>query len=109
MVNLAERQREVGTFRALGYSQWQIGAIFLRESLLTNLFGTLLGLPMGYFLTWITAVAYNNDLVRLPVVTAPWIWISTLVSAVAFVGVAHAIVQWTLHRMDYLEALKVKE
>jgi putative ABC transport system permease protein len=109
MVNLAERQREVATFRAIGYGKWRIGAIFLRESLLTNLAGTLLGLPVGFFLTWITAVAYNNDLLRLPVVTAPWIWITTLVSALVFVFAAQVVVQWTIHRMDYLEALKVKE
>jgi putative ABC transport system permease protein len=109
MVNLAERQREVATFRAIGYSQWRIGAIFLRESLLTNVAGALLGLPVGFFLTWITVVTYNNDLLRLPLVTAPWIWITTLVSALVFVLAAQAVVQWTIHRMDYLEALKVKE
>jgi putative ABC transport system permease protein len=109
MVSLAERQREVATFRALGYSPWQIGAVFLRESLVTTLFGTLLGLPAGYFLTWLTATAYENDLVRLPVVSAPWVWITTLISAVLFVLLAHAVVQWNIFRMDCLEALKVKE
>jgi len=109
MVNLAERQREVGTFRALGYSEWQIGSMFLRENLLTSLTGALLGLPVGWCLTWLTATSYNNDLIRLPVVSAPWIWWITLVLAVAFALAAHAVVQWTLSRMDYLEALKVKE
>ncbi|MBC8355801.1 MAG: FtsX-like permease family protein [Planctomycetes bacterium] len=109
MVNLAERQREVGTFRALGYSEWQIGGMFLRENLLTNLTGTLLGLPVGWTLTWLTAVSYNNDLIRLPVVSAPWVWWTTIAVAVVFALAAHAVVQVTLSRMDYLEALKVKE
>ncbi|MEO8496173.1 MAG: ABC transporter permease, partial [Planctomycetota bacterium] len=109
MVNLAERQREVGTFRALGYSEWQIGSMFLRENLLTSLTGAVLGLPVGWCLTWLTAASYNNDLIRLPVVSAPWIWWTTLIIAAAFALAAHAIVQWTLSRMDYLEALKVKE
>lgn len=109
MVNLAERQREVGTFRALGYSEWQIGSMFLRENLITNVAGTLLGLPAGWFLAWLTAVSYNNDLIRLPVVSAPWVWWTTLVSALVFALAAHAVVQWTISRMDYLEALKVKE
>jgi putative ABC transport system permease protein len=109
MVNLAERQREVATFRALGYSEGQIGGMFLRESLVTNLTGTILGLPVGWGLTWLTAVSYNNDLIRIPVVSAPWVWWITLGLAVAFALVAHAVLQWTLCRMDYLEALKVKE
>ena len=109
MVNLAERQREVGTFRALGYSEWQIGSMFLRENLLTNITGTLLGLPVGWALTWLTAKSYDNDLFRLPVVSAPWVWWSTIVLAVVFALAAHAVVQRTLSQMDYLEALKVKE
>ena len=96
-------------FRALGYSETQIGSMFLRENLITNLTGAVLGLPTGWFLAWLTAVSYNNDLIRLPVVSAPWIWWTTLLLAVAFSLTAHAVVQWTLSRMDYLEALKVKE
>lgn len=109
MINLAERQREVATFCALGYTRWQVGSIFLRESLLTCLPGTVLGLPVGYGLTWLTAFSYNNDIVRLPVVIAPWIFATTLVSAVLFALAAHSVVQWTIIRMNLLEALQVKE
>jgi ABC-type antimicrobial peptide transport system permease subunit len=99
----------VATFRALGYSQWSIGAMFLRESLITNLLGTLLGLPVGAGLMWLTAHAYANDLVRLPVVTAPWIWLATLAWAITFALAAHGVVQWRINTMNYVEALKVKE
>lgn len=109
MVNLAERQREVGTFLALGYTERQIGGMFLRESMVTNMMGSLLGLPTGWFLTWLTAMSYNNDLIRIPVVSGTWVWMTTLLLAVVFALLAHGVVQWTLWRMDYLEALKVKE
>ena len=109
LVNLAERQREVATFRALGYGPWQIGGIFLRESLITSLAGTLLGLPAGYYLTELTALSYDSDLIRLPVISAPWVWGDTLALAMLFTLLAHAIVQRSIFRMDYLEALKVKE
>ena len=79
MVNLAERQREVATFLALGYSQQQIGGMFLRESMLTNMTGTVLGLPVGWLLMWLAATSYSNDLIRMPVVSAVWIWVTTLV------------------------------
>jgi len=77
--------------------------------MVTNLIGTLLGLPFGYALTLLMAMAYANDLIRLPVVTAPWIWIVTLVLSVVFALMAHGVVQWRIHKMNYLEALKVKE
>lgn len=109
MVNLAERQREVATFAALGYTRWQIGGMFLRENLATSLLGTLLGLPFGRFVMWLTAMAYNNDLLRLPIVGPPWVWRTTLLLAVAFSLAAHAVTQWSIHKMNLLQALNVRE
>jgi hypothetical protein len=47
--------------------------------------------------------------VRLPVITAPWIFVTTLLSAIVFALAAHSVVQWTIIRMDLMEALQVKE
>jgi putative ABC transport system permease protein len=110
MVNLAERQREVATFLALGYDKWRIGNMFLRESLLVNVTGAIMGLPMGYALMVVTAWSYSdNDLIRFSVVPAAWIYLATIALALVFALMAHAIVQWNIHRMNYLEALNVKE
>jgi len=109
MVSLAERSREVATLGALGYTPWEIGGMFLRETMVVNLLGALLGLPIGYGLTELTAYGFNNDLLRLPVVTAPWIWWWTIGLSIAFSLAAHAIVQWRIYCMDLLESLKVKE
>jgi len=110
LVSLAERQREVATFRAMGYGPWAIGGLFLRENLLVNSVGTVMGLPFGYSLILFTSWAYEqNDLIRLPVVSAPWVWIATVVLSLIFTLCAQAVVQRRVHRMDYLEALKVKE
>ncbi len=109
LVSLAERQREVATLGALGYGRWQIGFMFLRESLVTNLIGTVFGFPIGYSLTVLLAVFYTNDLLRFPVVFTPGIVVVTFAVSVAFALLAHAIVQRRIHKMDYLEGLKVKE
>jgi putative ABC transport system permease protein len=109
MVNLAERQAEVATFRALGYSEWQVGSLFFQENLLLTLAGAVLGLPTGYFLTWLLAYSYDNDLLRIPVVTAPWVWWSTLTLAVLFGVASQGVVQWTLRRLNVVEALKASE
>lgn len=109
LVSLAERQREVATFRALGYGPWRIGGLFFRESLVTNSIGTLIGLPIGWFLVWLTCNSYTNDMLRLPVVSAPWVWALTWLMSLAFLLLAQAVVQWNIHRLDFVEALKVKE
>ena len=61
------------------------------------------------FLTWVTVVSYNNDVLRLPLVSASWIWWTTLLFAIVFALLAHGVVQWNVNRMNCLEALKVSE
>ena len=110
LVGLAERQREVATFRAMGYGPWWVGGLFLRENVLVNIFGTLLGLPFGYFLVHLTSLAYEqNDVIRLPVVSAPWVWVATVAFSMVFTLFAHGVVQWRVYHMNYLDALNVKE
>ena len=109
LVSLAERQREVATLRVLGYGPWEIGSLLFRESIITAIMGTFLGMPLGYLLTVVTAEAYASDMFRLPVLTTPDIWIWTLIFAVIFVLLTHLAVQRAINRMDWLDALKVQE
>ena len=95
--------------RALGYSPWQIGAMFFRESLLVNLAGVALGMPVGYLLLLATAQLYESDLIRLPVVSAPWIPLAAAATGIAFMVIAQAVVQRVIHRMHWADALKIKE
>jgi len=109
LISLAERGREVATLRALGYGPWQIGTLLLRESMIVTLAGTLLGMPLGYLLSVIVSAMNDTELFRFPVVSSPGIWIWTLVLAVLFGLSAHLLVQRTIHRMDWLDALKATE
>lgn len=109
LVSLAERQRELATLRVLGYGPWQIGSLLGRESAITTLVGTIGGMPLGYLLTVVSAVAYESDTFRLPVLSSPGMWVATLLLAALFWFLAHLAVQRQIHRMDWLEALKVSE
>jgi len=109
LVSLAERSREVATWRVLGYGEWRIGGLFLRESLLLNTVGTCLGLPLGYLLAWGVSVAYDTEMFRIPVVNPGRSWVGTLVLGLIFCLLAQAVVLRAIRRMDWLEALKTKE
>jgi putative ABC transport system permease protein len=109
LINLAERQREVATLRVLGYGEWQIGGYFFRESLIVNLAGTLLGIPLGYAITVAMVVAYNNDLLRIPLVFPVSALVWTFSLSMFFGTLAHIFVQRSIHRMDCVEALQMKE
>ena len=109
LVSLAERRREVATLRTLGYGPWQIGSLLLRESLVLTVLGTLLGMPIGYGLTVATAMSYESELMRFPVIASQRTWSATAVLALLFTVLAYLFVQWAVHRMDWLEALQAKE
>jgi len=109
LIGLAERRREVATLRVLGYGGWQIGGFFLRESMIINVLGTLLGFPMGYSLVWYLTVVYDTEMFRFPLVVPPSVWLKTFSLAIVFGLAAHALVQREINRMDWREALNVKE
>jgi len=109
LVSLAERSREVATLRVLGYGPWQIGSLLLRESLVVTLAGTLLGMPLGYGLTVLVAMAFESEMFRFPVVWSAGTWVWTFGLAVLFALASHLVVQRVIHRFDWLEALQAKE
>lgn len=109
IVSLAERQRELATLRVLGYGPWEIGSLLLRESLIVTLAGTLLGIPLGYMLSVYVISSYGTEMFRMPLVFTPMVVVQTVLCAVAFTLAAHVLVQWTIHRMDWLEAVKTGE
>jgi putative ABC transport system permease protein len=109
LIGLAERRREVATLRVSGYSEWQIGGYFLRESLLITILGTLTGMPIGYALcVWVTN-RFDTEMFRFPLVGPPIVWIRIWCFALLFALLAHAAVQRAISRLDWREALNVKE
>jgi putative ABC transport system permease protein len=109
LIGLAERRREVATLRVMGYTEYQVGGYFLRESMMINALGTLLGLPVGYALTlWLTVV-YDTEMFRFPLVGPPIVWLGVVGLAVVFCLAAHFFVQLAINKLDWREALNVKE
>lgn len=109
LISIAERQREIATFRVLGYHPTEVGSIFLREALLINMIGAVLGLPLGYYMLYAMAEQYQNDSFCMPCVVNPETWINSLILAFAFVIIAYLIIQRTINRLNWGEALKMKE
>ncbi len=109
LIGLIERRREMATYRVLGYRPGEVGAMALRESLVLNLSGILLGLPLGWWMLVGMNRQYTNDLYVLPpVVTASgWLWSCAL--AIGFVLIAQLVVQREINRMNWNEALSMKE
>ena len=84
-VNVAERRHDIGILRAVGATRRQIAGLFLGESFLMGLAGSLLGLPAGWLLAWVAVkplAAVIGDLlvpVDSPAVNLPvWLMIMSV-------------------------------
>ncbi|QDU06176.1 outer membrane-specific lipoprotein transporter subunit LolE [Gimesia chilikensis] len=109
LISLSERQQEIATLRVLGYTPGEVGTIFLRESFSVNLPGILLGLPAGYWASKGINIAYDTELFRMPFTIYMLSWVMTVVLGILFTLISHWPVQKTIQKMDWLQALNVKE
>ena len=93
----------------MGFDPRRVGGLFLRESLIVNVVGALLGLPLGLWLSIQIIEAHDREAYRLPIVASPLSYVMTVGIAIGFTLVAHLIVQRAIERLDWGEALNAKE
>ncbi|MDD5697915.1 MAG: FtsX-like permease family protein [Victivallaceae bacterium] len=109
MVAFSERNREIATFRIIGYRPLEIGEIFFREIALINFTGTLLGLPLGYVLLSGMARISRNDMYSMPCRITLTSWIEAVALGALFILAAYWIIQSVINRMKWAEALQMRE
>ena len=109
LVGLSQREREVANLLAMGFGKWQVGSLFLRESVLINSIGTATGLPLGYFISTLVAAQYDTELFRFPVVTSPGIFLKCIIMSLVFAATAHAVVQRNVNHLDWLGIIRASD
>jgi len=76
---VAQRTREIGVLRILGFARWQILVSFFLEALLLALLGGLLGCALGLVSNGLSATSQmSGKSVMLELVVGPWILLSGL-------------------------------
>lgn len=94
-VCVAERRHDIGVMRSIGATRTQVAGLFLGESLIMGVVGSLLGLPLGWFMAWVAikplanvvsdlAIPVDSANVDLPV----WLMAVSVVSGTLVAGVA---------------------
>ena len=109
LISISERKREIATFRVLGYRPSEIGSLFLRETLLINMTGAVVGLPLGYLLLYGTCYSFSNDMYSMPCIINISSYAWTLILSFFFIMGSFYIIQRTINKLDWPEALKAKE
>ena len=109
LISLSEREQEIATLHVLGYTTREIARMFLHESLILNVGGLIVGLPLGIALGWLLCVSIGTDLFRIPFVIEPYSILITILVGLGFTLLAHVPLKRAIDRLDWTEALNVKE
>lgn len=107
-LSVIERTREIGLMRAVGLGKGQLSATIIIESILTALFGTLLGLGAGVAVAAaMPSVFANQGFTELSI---PWSALGAMVGLAIIVGVLAAVwPAWRATRMPVLDAIAAVE
>ncbi len=108
ILNFTERIRDLATLRVLGFHHREIRNLVLLENYFSAFLGTLAGIPIGKFISWLIASSLDERLDLTGSITLP----AVLTAAVMTLGFAWAIntmVARKMKRIDMLEALKSVE
>ncbi len=103
-LSVVERTREIGLLRAVGMGRRQVRRMVRWESIITALFGALLGVAVGVVLGWATVASLAEDglgTFALPgVQLVVWLLVAALAGVIAAIGPARKA-----SRMRILEAI----
>ena len=74
-----------------------------------NMVGAVLGLPLGYYMLYGMSLMFTNDMYKMPCIVYGSSWVYSIILAFVFVVCAYFIIQFVINKMDWSEALKMKE
>ncbi len=103
-LSISERTREIGLLRAVGLGRLQLATVVTIESVLTAVFGTVLGIGVGAGLAATLPTIFADE--GLTSLVIPWGSLVTLLGLAVVVGGVAAV--WPAvraARMDVLEAI----
>ncbi|WP_435298609.1 ABC transporter permease [Timonella sp. A28] len=107
-LSVIERTREIGLMRAVGLGKLQLSTTFVFESILTALFGTILGLAVGVGIaSGLPSILKSQGFTSLSI---PWSALSVMLVLAVIVGVFAALwPAWRASRLPVLEAIAAVE
>lgn len=100
-LSVAERTREIGLLRAVGLGRLQLASVVTIESVLTAVFGTVLGLAVGAGLAATLPTVFEDE--GLSTLAVPWEQLAAGLVLAVLIGVVAAV--WPAVRAARLDVL----
>ncbi len=117
VLSIFRRQKEIGTYIALGMTRWQVVGIFTVEGAVYSIFavilGAIYGIPLLYYLHKIGITLGTPDMgLTIAETIYPYFSLKLVISTIIFVVIAATIVSFLparkISKLDPVKALKGK-
>lgn len=107
--NISERIRELATIKVLGFYDREVYEYIGRETIILTIFGMLVGLIGGYYLTMYILKTCEIDMLMFDPEIGVLSYVWGIVITVFFAIIVNAITYFSLKKIDMIESLKSVE
>ena len=105
-INIGERKKEIATLKVLGYRRREIAGYVFREIIMLVAIGILIGLGLGFGLTWFVLASVEAPYLLFPRVIYWWSYIATAAITLAFSGLVDLILLPKLNKINMADSMK---
>lgn len=105
-ININERKREISTLKVLGFHDKEVDNYITKENIIFTIFGILLGLFAGYFLTKIVIITVEIEKARFIHHISLNSYIYTAIITIIFTLIVNLVTHFNLKKIDMIASLK---
>lgn len=108
-INIAERVREIATFKVLGFYSKETSGVIYKENIVLTIFGIICGLVLGVFLTRFIILTIEVDNVMFGREILPTSFIFAALLTFAFAMIVNFVMEFKIKKVNMVESLKSVE
>ncbi|MHC5050205.1 MAG: ABC transporter permease, partial [Planctomycetota bacterium] len=108
-ISLAERARELGSMRVLGFTDREVESVLEGENFVLTCLALVPGIALGVLFGYLLSKLYDTDLFRFPFVIEMASVLKTVLTVLIFTLLANLLVRRRVRRLDIVEVLKARE
>lgn len=105
-ININERKREISTLKVLGFHDKEVDNYITKENTIFTIFGILLGLFAGYFLTKAVIITVEIEKARFLHHISLNSYIYTTIITTIFTLIVNIVTHFNLKKIDMIASLK---
>lgn len=105
-INITERRRELATLKVLGFYPGELAAYVYRENVILTLFGTVLGVLLGFVLHWFVMQTVETEMVMFGAEMRFTSYLFAVLLTLVFAVLVNALMYFRLKKVDMIESLK---